>query len=943
VSERPRRDSHRPTVRSRTPFALRPALLLARRLAFARVGRAVLVAALIGVPIAGVAAGAVLVASTTPTTAERLDLELGRSAALLEQNGPDLVGMRQDPVERFQTETAKGSPLERYYDTAAQAGPTGDATPADPPMADLTSAVPAGAASIAVRSGSVVVAGPRVPVTVPAVEGQTWAGALSGHWQHLEGAVPQSDAEVLVSPSTLDRLHVRIGDRIEVLDPVQRTVTVVGTLRDLSEPETNLAVYSRWGSLGLGDDDWTQVYLPDTSVSWPEVQRYNDHGIVVTSRAVALHPPAGSRIGGAGGSAQLAQYGYIGLAGAFALFEVGLLAAAAFLVSSRADTRTHAVAASVGADRRFIAVVVSLSGVVLGAVGAVAGTALGVVGGIVAFHLLDSGNRGEFPGVHLPWLVLLATVALGVLAGWVASLVAARSASRVDVDSALRGATRPAPVSRRRWVVAAGPVLLVGGVVMTLVCGVGVLVLNDRRLQDDHWALVVGAGVALGPCLAQLGIVLAARRLLTGIARVGERLGLAARIAVRDAVRNPVRTVPVLASVMSVVFVATVVVTFAAASQRQVEDQYEFRTAVGVGTSSVTGTDGQEDRALTATAARVVDQVLPDAHVRVLGVGIENVPDDLPLTLPVDVHRPDCADSSTGQCSSWLVSADSTSPHVITGTADDLAVLLGHRPSAAARAALARGDAVSMRSEFVRDGVVRFDTRPASEFLPYMQRSTSDPIRSTTVPAVVEHTDLPMLLGVFMSPQAAEQHRIPTARTMLVGSFPDGISGEESDTLGATWQTTARPDADLWYPDFTVEQGPSNPFRPIALVVIALAAVVTLGATVVAIGLARADGRRDDEVLDAIGASPGIRRRVSTWQAGVLTLVGALVGVVLGILPLRALTLRFTATPTGVVHMPFAPDPLTLLVLAVGLPLLVTAGVWLVSGRRRRVAVRRTA
>ena len=35
-----------------------------------------------------------------------------------------------------------------------------------------------------------------------------------------------------------------------------------------------------------------------------------------------------------------------------------------------------------------------------------------------------------------------------------------------------------------------------------------------------------------------------------------------------------------------------------------------------------------------------------------------------------------------------------------------------------------------------------------------------------------------------------------------------------------------------------------NPFRPIALVVVLLAGIVTLGATTVAIGLARADGRR---------------------------------------------------------------------------------------------------
>ncbi|PZE87099.1 FtsX-like permease family protein [Curtobacterium sp. MCBD17_032] len=192
-------------------------------------------------------------------------------------------------------------------------------------------------------------------------------------------------------------------------------------------------------------------------------------------------------------------------------------------------------------------------------------------------------------------------------------------------------------------------------------------------------------------------------------------------------------------------------------------------------------------------------------------------------------------------------------------------------------------------------------------------------------------------------PQGAQRHGLETERSFLVGSFPGGITDEQTDTLAATWQTAAGADADLWYPWFSVENGPEDPFRPIAVVVTLLAGIVTLGATTVAIGLARADGRRDDEVLDAVGASPGVRRLVSTWQAALLTLVGSLVGVALGTLPLRALTLRFTPTPDGVVHMPFAPDPVSLAVLGLGLPVLVTAGVWAVAGRRRRVAVRRTA
>ncbi|WNY33043.1 hypothetical protein Q9Q99_12440 [Curtobacterium flaccumfaciens] len=80
---------------------------------------------------------------------------------------------------------------------------------------------------------------------------------------------------------------------------------------------------------------------------------------------------------------------------------------------------------------------------------------------------------------------------------------------------------------------------------------------------------------------------------------------------------------------------------------------------------------------------------------------------------------------------------------------------------------------------------------------------------------------------------------------------------------------------------------------------------------------------------------------MSTWQAAILATVGSVIGTLLGLLPIRALTLRFTESPVGVNHMPFVPDWPVLALLAIGLPLVVTAGAWLTSRGRRRVAVRR--
>ncbi len=58
---------------------------------------------------------------------------------------------------------------------------------------------------------------------------------------------------------------------------------------------------------------------------------------------------------------------------------------------------------------------------------------------------------------------------------------------------------------------------------------------------------------------------------------------------------------------------------------------------------------------------------------------------------------------------------------------------------------------------------------------------------------------------------------------------------------------------------------------------------------------------------------------MSAWQAAILTTVGAVIGTLLGLLPIRALTIRFTAGPVGASHMPFVADWPFLVLLALGL------------------------
>ncbi len=105
--------------------------------------------------------------------------------------------------------------------------------------------------------------------------------------------------------------------------------------------------------------------------------------------------------------------------------------------------------------------------------------------------------------------------------------------------------------------------------------------------------------------------------------------------------------------------------------------------------------------------------------------------------------------------------------------------------------------------------------------------------------------------------------------------------------------------------EVSIERRP-QPKNAELLVLAIIAAVIAIVAAAVATGLAAADGRADLATLAAVGASPRVRRTLSLSQAGVIAVLGSLLGTIAG---LGAATAVLAALNQGYADVWPAPAP----------------------------------
>ncbi len=898
--------------------AWRPALRIARRDVLKAKGRSALVAVMVGVPVMLVTCFTAVYATDQVSAVESIPSRLGATAAELSVYADQPVW--QDPqMDQFDV-------VERRADGTASLGELPSASGTVPHLEKL-----AGGRVVDLVTTRSLVRTDRGRIAANALVADVLSPQLRGLVQVRQGRLPRQDDEVLVSHDLATRGY-GIG-RVIALGDGNNPATVVGVGQVPYPGMSNTVVALPGLNLPAGEDAGHR-YLLDraTPLTWSEVQHLNQAGVLAFSRQVVEHPPAHWQPpAGAGywqGGHDPATIAVLSLVIFSIVLEVVLLAGPAFAVGVRRQQRQLALVAATGGSARDVRRVVLAQGIAIGAGSSVLGAALGVGLARLLVWALPRYRGTNLGPWDVNWVAVAAALLLGAVAAVVAAWVPARAASRADVVAVLAG-RRGQVRSRRGWPVL-GLVLALAGV--AVVFGVG------TRPGGEF-------GVAGGTLLMVLGAIAAMPALIGLVGRLGARLPLPLRLAARDSARQRGRTAPAVAAVMAAVAGVTALAIGGTSDSEQARREYQPRQAAGVTTVQA----NELDPAGWAAADRVVKEqtgrsVLP---VGTLGrptrqTGYESSAVYVPP--PGCPATPPSSDAPTAdeRCSLWQLGGAKMDSWAGRGTMvaeADALQRLGYQVDQAQQAVLAKGGVLVPSADLVRDGKATVTVYRAMDDGKVTDATTA------TLPAAYlpprTTGGMPEYVDLVLTPATADAHHLGWVRNSGVLAAEDGappITKEVQSRLDETLSGMAP------YVEVYTERGYVNDLSLPLLGLAVIGGLAVLIGTLTATGLALADARPDLATLAAVGARPRTRRMMAAAQALVIGLLGAVTGVLVGLVPGIAVTWPLTATswsgPGQTPHGPIIAIP-WLLLLGVGVAVPVVAALFAGGVVRSRLPLTR--
>ena len=465
--------------------------------------------------------------------------------------------------------------------------------------------------------------------------------------------------------------------------------------------------------------------------------------------------------------------------------------------------------------------------------------------------------------------------------------------------------------------------------------------------------------------------------ILVGIARLSSRLPVSLRMATRDAGRQRSRSVPSVAAILAGVAVLTMVLIASGSDEEQRRREYTAQNLPATRPSM---------RAPRTSTPRPCERITTGFHAVRPGLAISSVASidsgdpmmtsmsPVPPSEPYDVRAinvvpPGCSPRQTVHDAEFETAPTSSSPPCQrigtqgignTGsqmnftTPDELRrrlTAIGHEADVEA---VIKGAVVVGRPpgspSLLTDGTVT--VMSATQKVDPTGDGMEDPsanlrdLRTITVPAV--EVDLTKeSIGALLSSsllatlETAQAHGWPVRTTHLTVHDPAGpISQDLSDRLGFD------ADDDVY---LMTERGFVSDTGPIIAVLIGIFALLLLVITLTSTALTLAEQENDQATLAALGSGRGTRRVMAAAQAFTLCVIGAVLGVAVGVVPGIALAYPLTAqsfnplTGESITGDPILVFPwLVLIGFAIAVPM-VSAGLAAAGIRKAPDATHRTA
>lgn len=712
---------------------------------------------------------------------------------------------------------------------------------------------------------------------------------MRGLGELLAGEAPTDPDEVAVAPVMAEALGL-LGDD----DQIQPNATMQAggeRLRVVGLAEThdtdNITIIVPPGSLLASDRDaqnWL-VDLPEMTTG--QLTDLRDdlaaQGVAALFRDAVQHPehwPELERQVSASDQVNAEALALGAVVVGFGVIEVVLLVGAALAVGARRQIRTLGLLASNGGSPRDVRRVVLARGLLIGWGASIVG-ALAAVGGMwLLVPWRNDSLNVSLQVLEVPWLNVAVIVFLGAMSGLIAAAYPAWVVGRLTVVDALAGRFPTGHRPSRLRPAAVG--MIVAGALGAILTGWWIAVESRPKGFSSGVPVLLG-GLALLVLLG--GVIWAIPYLVDRGGAISGRLGLAGRLAVRDATRHRQRTTAAVVGLL-VTIAGSVFAGFgldSAVSSDSIRPYTPPGTAVVF--APVSGGRASSVQTLQDTAERAIGA---DALVEL-------------RTAVATVDGRQRQLGLRGRGTVMVVDED-----LLTMVGVDETAIAEYRSGSALVTKPGGLDQDQIRLEASAQGEVVLSRQVAAVEVPTSWRSE-------------------FYTGeVWISPETAEQLGAREGRSTLLLHKPGGFDADDAETLRALGINSD---------GTTMSSGYQVGLLTFAI--IGGAVLVTVLAIGVVVSLAAAEGRDDAATLAAVGAPPGRRRVMGAAHGLFVGVLGGGLGLVVG-----------TATGASllqIVGTPGVPVPwLTLVVIAVSVPLLAAAVGWTVTPSRvdmvRRIA-----